>query len=157
MSLVQALEMCARSRTHEAPRGDSCRFSNSHALTITQLCYTRTNTPQQDATWERIAAARPIDIAIVDSTFIEREIASHLSLVQALEMCASRLHPRKLYLTGMSHEFDYGTLQPLLVENFERQSRGEGALSLLLPQSMREYVLPKVDAEMAYDTMTIPF
>ena len=54
-----------------------------------------------------------IDLLIVDCLFLTREHPTHFNFPQALE-CIRSLKPKRALLVGMSHDFDYDTINEKL-------------------------------------------
>eukprot|EP00045_Choanoeca_perplexa_P009820 m.96030 g.96030 ORF g.96030 m.96030 type:complete len:351 (-) comp15041_c0_seq2:1054-2106(-) len=50
--------------------------------------------------------AQPIDILVLDALFLKRKHTSHFSLPDSLDL-VRELRPKRTYLTGMTHEFNY--------------------------------------------------
>ncbi|EQC42169.1 hypothetical protein SDRG_01009 [Saprolegnia diclina VS20] len=53
-----------------------------------------------------LANPAPIDVLVIDAIYLHDVHGAHLNLPQAIEI-AKVLRPKKTYLVGMSHEFDY--------------------------------------------------
>ena len=51
------------------------------------------------AALERLAAETQLELLVLDCTFLEREISSHVNLPQALDIIR-KINPRKALLTG---------------------------------------------------------
>eukprot|EP00730_Choanoeca_flexa_P016277 TRINITY_DN7659_c0_g1_i2.p1 TRINITY_DN7659_c0_g1~~TRINITY_DN7659_c0_g1_i2.p1 ORF type:complete len:396 (+),score=71.46 TRINITY_DN7659_c0_g1_i2:41-1228(+) len=58
-----------------------------------------------------ILKQEPIDILVLDALFLERKHTSHFSLPDSLEVIRE-LRPKRTYLTGMTHEFNYHEHNP---------------------------------------------
>ncbi|EQC25815.1 hypothetical protein SDRG_16330 [Saprolegnia diclina VS20] len=81
-----------------------------------------------------VANPAPIDVLVIDAIYLQAVHGAHLNLPQAIEII-KLLRPKKTYLVGMSHEFDYD------VHN----------------RSIRADVLREanLDVEMAYDGLEV--
>lgn len=58
------------------------------------------------ATLERLEAAAPIDLLIVDTLFRHRKHNTHFNLSEALDF-VRLIRPKKALLTGLTHEFEH--------------------------------------------------
>ncbi|OQR90086.1 hypothetical protein ACHHYP_05816 [Achlya hypogyna] len=53
-----------------------------------------------------LANPQPVDILVIDAIYLTDVHGAHLNLPQAMDI-AKKLRPKKTYLLGMSHDFDY--------------------------------------------------
>eukprot|EP01108_Squamamoeba_japonica_P010194 TRINITY_DN9846_c0_g1_i1.p1 TRINITY_DN9846_c0_g1~~TRINITY_DN9846_c0_g1_i1.p1 ORF type:complete len:364 (-),score=24.74 TRINITY_DN9846_c0_g1_i1:10-1101(-) len=110
--------------------------------------------------YAKLDSEHGLELLIIDCTFVEREISSHVNLPQALELLR-RIKPRKTLLTGLTHDFDYDFWTRAFQRNYATAlgARAAGAEPVETTVAVSETLtvsLPCLDIELAYDTQLIP-